>query len=210
METIAKQGEAVIGAHLEHLIAHREAEFYRQAIEFLHDHRIPVPRDKGRKATRVPGSPVITPRLPAPVPQAEYRTRHFSGLLGGTGKSRIRTQGMARSADNFSTRSCPVLRQRRPARLRRLRALCVRRLSPGFLKGQDRDHVSRNSMRTSKGYVAKLAAIFSMHTIRSITVLRMEVPCCGGVRHVVDQALAKAGKDIPVVEKTITITGGIR
>ncbi len=35
----------------------------------------------------------------------------------------------------------------------------------------------------------------------------MEVPCCGGVRNIVDQALAKAGATIPVGEKTVTIEG---
>ncbi len=35
----------------------------------------------------------------------------------------------------------------------------------------------------------------------------MEVPCCGGVRNIVDQALAMAGVAIPVDEKTVTIEG---
>jgi ferredoxin len=59
------------------------------------------------------------------------------------------------------------------------------------------------------GYIEKLAAIFTRHAIKSITVARMEVPCCGGVRYVVDKALAKAEKKIPVQEKTISIQGGI-
>ena len=61
-----------------------------------------------------------------------------------------------------------------------------------------------------EGYITKLAAIFSQHTIRSITLLHMEVPCCGGVRYVIDKALAKAGVTIPVEEKTITIEGTVR
>ncbi|MDD1712784.1 MAG: 4Fe-4S ferredoxin [Methanoregulaceae archaeon] len=60
------------------------------------------------------------------------------------------------------------------------------------------------------GYIAKLGEIFSLHTIRSITVVHMEVPCCSGVRYVVDQALGRSGKKIPVSEKTITIEGRIR
>jgi hypothetical protein len=59
------------------------------------------------------------------------------------------------------------------------------------------------------GYIAKLAEIFTRHPIRSITIARMEVPCCGGVRYVVEKALEKAGKQIPVVEKTISIRGGM-
>ena len=60
-----------------------------------------------------------------------------------------------------------------------------------------------------EGYIGKLAEIFTRHTIKSITVARMEVPCCGGVRYIVDKALEKAGKTIPVVEKTISIRGGM-
>ncbi len=59
------------------------------------------------------------------------------------------------------------------------------------------------------GYITKLAEIFTLHAIKTITVARMEVPCCGGVRFVVDKALEKSGKDIPVTEKTISIQGKI-
>ena len=37
----------------------------------------------------------------------------------------------------------------------------------------------------------------------------MEVPCCGGVRYVVDQAHARSGKKVPVKEITITIDGQV-
>jgi len=60
-----------------------------------------------------------------------------------------------------------------------------------------------------EGYIEKLAEIFKRHTIRSIMVAHMEVPCCSGVRYVVDKALQKAGKAIPVEETTITIDGNI-
>jgi len=59
------------------------------------------------------------------------------------------------------------------------------------------------------GYIEKLAEIFTRHTIKSLTIARMEVPCCGGVRYVVDKALEKAGKKIPVEEMTISIQGRI-
>ena len=59
------------------------------------------------------------------------------------------------------------------------------------------------------GYITKLADIFSHHTIRSITVAHMEVPCCSGVLYVVDEALQRSGKKIPVKEVTITIEGQV-
>lgn len=58
-------------------------------------------------------------------------------------------------------------------------------------------------------YVAKLAAIFAGNDIRSLTVARMEVPCCSGISHIVVEALALSGRDIPTETITIGIQGGI-
>jgi len=46
-------------------------------------------------------------------------------------------------------------------------------------------------------YAQKLAAIFENNNIRSVTVLRMQVPCCGGLPFAVKAALAACGKEIP-------------
>ncbi len=43
MENIAKQGDPVIRAHLEHLAAHGQTAFYNQAIEYLIENDIPIP-----------------------------------------------------------------------------------------------------------------------------------------------------------------------
>ncbi|HBN82768.1 MAG TPA: ferredoxin [Clostridiales bacterium] len=46
-------------------------------------------------------------------------------------------------------------------------------------------------------YSEKLAAILKRNDIKSVTVLRMSVPCCGGLSYAVKQALIKSGKMIP-------------
>lgn len=46
-------------------------------------------------------------------------------------------------------------------------------------------------------YSDKLTQILESHEIKSITVLRMEVPCCGGLVAAVKQALINSGKMIP-------------
>jgi NAD-dependent dihydropyrimidine dehydrogenase PreA subunit len=57
-------------------------------------------------------------------------------------------------------------------------------------------------------YVQKLAMIFASNPIRSITVARMEVPCCGGILRAVQMALAHAGReDLPVEDVVIGIDG---
>ena len=58
-------------------------------------------------------------------------------------------------------------------------------------------------------YVEKLSQIFQANPIRSVTVVRMEVPCCGGMEFAVRQALAASGKAIGCQVVTISTTGEI-
>lgn len=61
----------------------------------------------------------------------------------------------------------------------------------------------------SVDYSEKLAEILLRNDIRSILVVRMEVPCCGGLTMAVKKALEKSGKDIPAEVVTISTTGQI-
>ena len=58
-------------------------------------------------------------------------------------------------------------------------------------------------------YSEKLHQIFKLNNIRSITVTRMQVPCCGGLVRMVETALERSGKDIPLEVVTISNTGKI-
>ncbi len=58
-------------------------------------------------------------------------------------------------------------------------------------------------------YADKLTSILEQHEIKSITVLRMEVPCCGGIAHAVKQALMNSGKMIPWQVVTIATDGTV-
>lgn len=59
-------------------------------------------------------------------------------------------------------------------------------------------------------YAQKLTELFTRSDIRSITVLKMEVPCCGGIGMAAQQALAACGKQIPFKIITIGIQGDIK
>lgn len=59
-------------------------------------------------------------------------------------------------------------------------------------------------------YTDKLAEIISNNSIKSITVVRMEVPCCGGIERAVQSAIANSEKDINCKIVTIGINGEIK
>lgn len=58
-------------------------------------------------------------------------------------------------------------------------------------------------------YSEKLTAILKNNDIKSLTVVRMEVPCCGGIEHAVKRALQNSGKFIPWQVVTISVNGEI-
>ncbi|WP_317854116.1 ATP-binding protein [Chakrabartyella piscis] len=56
-------------------------------------------------------------------------------------------------------------------------------------------------------YIEKLTSIIQNNDIKSLTVVRMEVPCCGGIEHAAVTALKNSGKFIPWQVHTISIKG---
>jgi ferredoxin len=209
MENIARQGEPVIRAHLEHLISLGEKDLYNQAIEYLNENNIPVPEQQ------VAGCP----------PGSAHRGQHpFAGCPGAAARSitRERPSGdQRRSAETESElRQWPVqLKLLNPAApyLENadllISADCVPFAYPGFHEDFLRDKIviifCPKLDTDIDGYIAKLADIFSHHKINLVTVVHMEVPCCSGVQYVVDEALQRSGKKIPLKEVTITIEGGL-
>lgn len=58
-------------------------------------------------------------------------------------------------------------------------------------------------------YSEKLTEILKRNNIKSITLTRMTVPCCGGLENAAAKAIASANKDIPLKVVTISIEGEI-
>ena len=58
-------------------------------------------------------------------------------------------------------------------------------------------------------YADKLTTVFRNNDIRSVTVTRMTVPCCGGLPYAVKRAIENSGKDIPLHIVTISPDGRI-
>jgi ferredoxin len=228
MANIVKQGPPVIRAHLEHLAGHGQIMFYNEAVEYLIENGIPIP-DHNPPETRKPapfGTRSSRTARPAPVCHAgPHEPNPFTGCPGAAARSIPREAPLA--VPHQPSGSGPSELRQWPVQLALLNpsapyfdnadllvsADCVPFAYPGFhaeyLKGRILIIFCPKLDRDIEGYIDKLAAIFTQHTIRSITLLRMEVPCCGGVRYVVEQAQKKAGATIPVEEKTVTIDGKI-
>ena len=74
-----------------------------------------------------------------------------------------------------------------------------------------KNHITliRTPQRDITDYSEKLAEILRHNEIQSVTVVRMEVPCCGGIEHAVKNALLNSGKMMPWQVVTIATDGSI-
>ena len=58
-------------------------------------------------------------------------------------------------------------------------------------------------------YTEKLTQIITYNDIKSVTIVRMDVPCCGGLQRAAENALKNSGKFLPWQEVTIGRDGSI-
>ena len=88
---------------------------------------------------------------------------------------------------------------------------CTAYAYAGFHERFIRDHITLVGCPTLDGvaYSAKLTEILRRNDLKSVTVVRMEVPCCGGIELAVRKALQDSGKLIPWQVVTISTDGRI-
>jgi ferredoxin len=192
MGNIAKKGENTIKAHLVHLKDHGETAFYNEAIRYLKDHKIKVPK---------------LDDLPCGCPGSAMRT--------------IKPKGKAKQTDNASALTqWPVQLKLLPVRAPffenshlLISADCVAYANPNFhsklLYGKSLA-IGCPKLDDVEFYIEKLSQIFSQNKIKSVTVAIMEVPCCSGMDYAVREAVKKSGKSIPIITEVIGVDGAVK
>ncbi|MFW5808545.1 MAG: ATP-binding protein [Spirochaetota bacterium] len=193
---IRKKGPNVIKAHLSHLHEHGETEYLSIALDECRKHGIEIPYFK------------------------EENQRAHTGCPGHAAESIQRTKDANAGDVPAELRNWPIQ---------------LKLLSPNapYLKGADllfaadctafaypnihRDHI-RNRVciilcpkldSGAEDYVEKISQILSSCNINSISILRMQVPCCGGLSQIVNTAKNRSGVDVPVLEQIVTIDGAL-
>jgi len=94
-----------------------------------------------------------------------------------------------------------------------LTADCVPFAYAGFHQEFLKDHsllVACPKLDDFQAHLKKLTEIIRHSSVKSITVVHMEVPCCSGLVHMAKQAIALSGRDIPLKEVTIGVRDNIK
>lgn len=202
MENIIKQGSNVIKAHLEHLREHEEEKLLNDALKVLKEKSIELPFDE-----KTPSHHAL---LNAGCPGA--KSMDFSGDDRDNGDETGKRASQLRQWPVQMHLISPLASNFHKKNLL-LAADCVAYSLGDFHK----DHLKGNQLAIAcpklddgqDGYVQKITALVDQTEINTITVMFMEVPCCGGLLRIVQEGVKKASRKIPVKCKTVGIKGDI-
>jgi len=206
MVNIVKAGPNTIKAHIKHLRDHGQKEYLKQALDYLQKNKISIPED-------------------APVIKAHAHTGN--GCLGmKTVDFRDNKQAEKLNSGSAEVKLNSELTQW-PVQLKLLNPLasyfdnrdlvvaadCVpftyANFHQKFLKGKALIVFCPKLDQAQEAYLEKLTAILKNNNVKSISIVRMEVPCCHGTVQVVEDAVKKSGKTIIIKDYTISLQGEI-
>jgi ferredoxin len=201
-ENIIKAGANTIKAHLKHLFDHGEFGYYDTAVAVLKEHNLPVPqiedKSQGCATGLCPGSkPMDFKELYTPQPKPQLKP-HPSQLQTWPTQLQLMhpMAGYLKNADLLIAADCAPF--------------AYANFHQDFLKGKVLINFCPKLDQTIDSYIEKLTTMLKHNNINSITIVRMEVPCCGGMEMLLRQAIAKAGVDLEPEVKIITIRGELK
>ncbi len=198
MKYIASGGANVIKAHLEHLRDHQESEYLTLALEYLRNNEIKNPLSsnelEGNKShCSCPGS-------------QEMSIENIDDSEDGNDS---RVSHLRQWPIQFHLVSPQAAYYRNSDFL--LAADCCGFVYPDFhkdfLKGKSLAIACPKLDSNKQVYLEKLVAMINESNLKSITVLIMQVPCCGGLVHLVQQAIYISKSNIKVTVTVLSHTG---
>ncbi|HPO50551.1 MAG TPA: 4Fe-4S binding protein [Spirochaetota bacterium] len=199
MPNIVKAGTNTIKAHLKHLKDHGETKYLNEALDYLKDNNIDIPEyENNCSNSGCPGSRTVN------ITSSFQNENSSSENLRLNSELRhwpVQAQLINPAAPYFEDSDILVAADCVP--------FTYADFHRKFLKNKILIVFCPKLDKTTDNYIEKLAAIFTNHNVKSVTIVRMEVPCCGGTNYIVEEALKRSGKNIIIKEYTISLKGEI-
>jgi NAD-dependent dihydropyrimidine dehydrogenase PreA subunit len=199
MANIVKQGAATIAAHLKHLKDHNQMDYYNQALAYLKENNLNLPIEKeipmhAAVHTGCPGSRTMSfgaPETTQPTGKQPSALTHWP----------IQMHLMSPSAPHYHKADFLLAAD--------CTAFSLGAFHSDYLKGKTLGIACPKLDDGQEIYVEKIKALIDEAQINTLTVAIMQVPCCGGLLHIAQQAAAQAKRKVPIKCVTVGIKGEI-
>lgn len=196
MENIIKHGPDTIKAHLKHLKDHNETVYLAEAIKILKEKGIEIQEPAPETVFQQHGCPGSANRTVSNVQNTPAASKgDFSRLAQWPVKLKL----LSPYSPVFNNKKIDLL----------VSADCAPyacgNFHDKFLDGKAMLTFCPKLDPYIDEYREKLEVIMKEQDINSVTITRMEVPCCNGVTALVKEAVSKSGKNIKVEEVIVKI-----
>jgi NAD-dependent dihydropyrimidine dehydrogenase PreA subunit len=202
MANIIKAGPNTIRAHLAHLKEHNQTEYHAQAIAFLEEKGITVPGDPApateRHHHRAQGCPGMQSTSFAP---AADRAEPAHGGPSALSHWPVQLHLVSPAAPHYKDADLLLAAD--------CTAFTFGDFHRRFLAGKTLAIACPKLDDGQEIYLEKLTAFIDDAKINTLTVAIMQVPCCGGLLRLAQQAAAQAARKIPVKCIVVGIRGEI-
>lgn len=208
MERISSKGENTVLAHLKHLKDHGETEYFNQGIEFLRKNNInfdlssltenKMNIEQHQHGSSCPGSRAMDFRQPAQENASNTSNVEVSSELRQWPVQLHLLNPMAgyfKNADVVLAADCV--------------AFSFGNFHNHFLKGKTLAIACPKLDSGKDSYIEKLSAMIDESKINTLSVIMMEVPCCGGLLQIAKMAVQASARKIPIKAVVVSIQGEI-
>jgi ferredoxin len=225
MRNMVIQGPNTVKAHLRHLKDHGQDEYLAQALAFLKSKGISNPLGESGRQPPVTGHKPESQEHKNTGHAAEPVKKSFCGCPGArelvlgceNGEEAAGDTAVARSQlrqwpvqMHLISPSAPYFKKADVVLAADCVAYACGNFHNGFLKGKALAIACPKLDEGQESYIEKLTALVDEAGINTLTVLTMEVPCCGGLLSMARAALAAAKRKIPIKHVMISLQGGIK
>lgn len=223
---MVNKGENTIRAHLRHLKDHGEMEFLNQGIDYLIKNHVNIDLSEFMEQ-EVLAEKIVSELFGSKSQTGIHHSDRECGCPGskamqfGIDMDQIAEAGKSTTIEVKSElRQWPVqlhLLNPQAGYFRNadvvLTADCVAYSMGDFHRKYLRDHTLAIACpkldSNLESYVAKLTSMISDANINSLTILRMEVPCCGGLVQMAQMAAKSTNRKVPMKELVVGIKGEV-
>ncbi len=222
MTEMAGKGKNVVIAHLKHLKDHDEQTFLKQGIRFLWDNKNNLNFNPAEVVEEVYGLTPVSKPFQASSVVAEKETGAFHACPGSRSlhfESKNKVQEDAVHQQSELTQWPVQLHLINPAAgyftgadlliAADCVAYSVGNFHNTYLKNKKLVIACPKLDSGLENYVQKIKRLIEEARLNTITVMRMEVPCCGGLLQIVKEASENTLTKVPVKEMIVSVSGDI-
>jgi len=209
MKRISPKGENTILAHLNHLYSHNEMIFYNHGIKWLEDNNVQIDKSKLLQYKKTTMDTI---------------QKHFTGCPGSMARE-FKPEANTKNDSNTVSQQSEL--RHWPVQLHLVNPMASYFQNADVLLAADcvafamgnfhADYLKNKSLAIAcpkldsnkEVYIEKLTAMIEHSKINTLTVMIMEVPCCGGLTQMAQMASQRANRKVPVKLITVSIDGNV-